>query len=459
MDKICALILAAGKGTRMHSPTPKVLHKLLGEPMLGLVHHNLEPLFGQNIYVLCGHGSQAVQKAYPAYQFILQTEQLGTAHAVQTALPKIVEAGFKQILVINGDAPLISTELIEQFIHKAASTDVAFATVKLDDPQAYGRVVRQGEKLVAIVEAKNYDQAKYGSPSGEINTGLYLLKTEVVSKLLPQIAKNELSGEYYLTDLVAIALAANYNVQAIESGSDAHLLGINTPKELLELEEILRAEIVANLISHGALLHSADLLRISPQSTVEPGAEITGPCEIYGASYISSGAEIESHCVLKDSTVAGGALIHSFSHLDHANVGQDCLVGPYARLRPGAILEEASHVGNFVELKKTRLGQGAKANHLTYLGDAKIGAHTNIGAGTITCNYDGFNKFPTEIGENAFIGSNTALVAPVKVGANALIGAGSTITHDVPESNLAISRSKQKNYPHKPFPREPETKD
>ena len=273
---------------------------------------------------------------------------------------------------------------------------------------------------------------------------------------MPHIAKHESSGEYYLTDLVALALKANYNVLALQCGFETHLLGINTPKELLELEEILRSEIVAKWIEQGVLIHAASQVRISHKAYLEPGVEITGPCEIYGASRIEQSAQIASHCVIKDSTVASLAKVHSFSHLEKAQVGPNCLVGPYARLRPGAILEESSHVGNFVELKKTRLGAHAKANHLTYLGDAEIGAKTNIGAGTITCNYDGFNKFPTKIGENAFIGSNTALVAPVTVGAGALVGAGSTITHDVPENNLAITRSKQKNFPHKPLPKEPD---
>ena len=233
----------------------------------------------------------------------------------------------------------------------------------------------------------------------------------------------------------------------VQCGNDTSLLGINSPLELSRCEEILRQRVNTALLTAGVMLHAPESVRISPLASVEPGVEITGPCEIYGKSVIHSGASIASHCVIRESVVAAGAEIRSFCHLERADVGPDTQVGPYARLRPGAVLEADSHVGNFVELKKARLGRGAKANHLTYLGDADIGAGSNIGAGTFTCNYDGKNKFQTRIGERAFIGSNTALVAPVRVGADTLIGAGSVITKDVPDGEMGIARGRQKNLP------------
>ncbi|MBO4335035.1 MAG: bifunctional UDP-N-acetylglucosamine diphosphorylase/glucosamine-1-phosphate N-acetyltransferase GlmU, partial [Desulfovibrio sp.] len=340
---------------------------------------------------------------------------------------------------------LLTEALTSRFLDEARGCELAFATVELADVGAYGRVVRKDGKI-AIVEAKDYDESLYGRPTGEINVGLYWLSLELAARLLPKLSPSAKSGEYYITDLVALALEAGARVSAIVLGNDQRLLGVNSPRELSEMEEFLRREIVQQLLAKGVICHAPDLVRVGPLAEVEAGSELTGPCEIYGQSHIACGAEIASHCVIEDSSLAGGARIHSFSHLSGAQVGAGALVGPYARLRPGAVLEEDSHVGNFVELKKARLGRGAKANHLSYLGDASIGQGSNIGAGTITCNYDGKNKHRTEIGEQAFIGSNTALVAPVSVGAGALIGAGSTITHDVPANNLSVARAKQKNY-------------
>ena len=242
-------------------------------------------------------------------------------------------------------------------------------------------------------------------------------------------------------------MAEKYDVQGVRCGRDDGLMGVNSPLELERMEETLRERRVHDLLAAGVIIHAAGSVRVGPLAHVEAGVEITGPCEIYGRSRILRGASIASHCVLRDSVVSSGARVHSFSHLEGAEVGEGALVGPYARLRPGAVLEAQSHVGNFVELKKTRLGQGAKANHLSYLGDAEIGAGSNIGAGTITCNYDGKNKHLTQIGRRAFIGSNTALVAPVSVGDEALVGAGSVITRDVPAGELGIAREKQKNLP------------
>ena len=449
MPKTAALILAAGKGTRMHSDKPKVLQTLLGEPMLACVLEALRPVFGEDVWIVAGHRADLVQAAFPQARFVLQKEQLGTGHALLQALPALTEAGCSQVLVVNGDVPLLSESLVRQFLAEGMGADLAFATIEVDNPGAYGRVVRRDDAVTAIVEAKDYDPALLGPASNEVNAGMYLCDLAAAAQLLPQVGNKNKSGEYYITDLVALAVARKYRVRGVRCGRDAALLGVNAPRELAQMEETLRTRIVEGLLDAGVMLHAPDAVRVGPRALVEPGAELTGPCEIYGVSRVARGASVASHCLIRDCELAAGAEVRSFSHLEGAVVGPGALVGPFARLRPGEVLEEASHVGNFVELKKTRLGRGAKANHLTYLGDAAIGAGSNIGAGTITCNYDGKHKYQTFIGERAFIGSNTALVAPVSVGEGALVGAGSVITKDVPAGELAIARGRQKNLPRK----------
>lgn len=446
--KTTALILAAGRGTRMHSDAPKVLAGVLGDPMLRHVREALRPAFGDDVIVVTGHGADLVERALPGGRFVRQEEQLGTGHAVQCALPALKADGCRRVFVVNGDAPLLTPDIVASFLEGAAGADLAFASIVLDDPAAYGRIIRDAEgRVTGIVEAKDYDAARLGPAGGEVNAGMYVMDLALAERLLPRLKADNAGGEYYLTDLVALALADGGDVRGIPCGRDERLLGVNSPGELAAAEEILRAATAARLLDSGVRLHAPDLVRVSPLSTVEPGADITGPCEIRGASRIGRGAVIESHCVIRDSVVEGGAEIRSFSHLENAHVGRGALVGPYARLRPGADLGEESHVGNFVELKKARLGRGAKANHLSYLGDADIGAGTNIGAGTITCNYDGRDKHRTVIGERAFIGSNSAMVAPVTVGSDTLVGAGSVITQDVPDGHWGIARGRQRNIP------------
>lgn len=442
-----ALVLAAGKGTRMHSPRPKVLQTLLGEPMLGHMFGALRPVFGEAVWAVIGHGADLIRAAFAdsSPRFVEQKEQLGTGHALMTALPALKAAGLERVLVVNGDMPLLTTRVVENFLRDAEGADAAIATLKLPKPGAYGRVVRHQGRVTAIVEAKDYDSSLYGPESHEVNVGLYLFKLDVLEALLPQLSNANKNHEYYITDLVALAVARRLVVTGLDCGSDPNLLGVNTPVELARSESLLRRKLILGHLEAGVIMHMPETVVVGPFVTLEPGAELHGPCEIYGASHIASGASVGPHCLLKDVTVASGAEIRPFSHLEGARVGENCLVGPFARLRPDAVLEEASHVGNFVELKKVRLGRGAKANHLTYLGDAEIGAESNIGAGTITCNYDGTRKHRTVIGEKAFIGSNTALVAPVTVGSEALVGAGSVITHDVPDGALSIARGRQRN--------------
>ncbi|MEG6505006.1 bifunctional UDP-N-acetylglucosamine diphosphorylase/glucosamine-1-phosphate N-acetyltransferase GlmU [Nitratidesulfovibrio sp. 1201_IL3209] len=449
-----ALILAAGKGTRMHSDKPKVLQSILGEPMLRFVYDALEPLFGGNVWTVIGHQADMVRAAFKGedHRFVVQEKQLGTGHALQAAWDELKGAGLDRVVVVNGDTPLLPTSTVATFLKEAMDADVAFMTLTLPDPGAYGRVVRHNRRVVAIVEAKDYDETLYGPEPDEINAGIYCLRMDAVEKLLPRLTNANKSGEYYITDLVGLAVAERMDVIGVECGQDPNLLGVNDPAELIRSEALVRARIALNWIEKRVLIHAPETVRISPRAVLEPGAELYGPCEIYGASRIARAAVVHSHCWLRDAVVAEGAAVHPFSHVEKAEIGPGCVVGPYARLRPGAVMEEGARVGNFVEMKKARLCKGAKANHLTYLGDAEVGPGANIGAGTITCNYDGAHKHQTVIGEGAFIGSNSALVAPVTIGARSLVGAGSVITKDVPDDSLAIARGRQTTMPRRGNP-------
>lgn len=445
---ITALVLAAGKGTRMHSPRPKVLQTLLNEPMLYYVYAALAPLFQNNVLTVIGHGADEVEAAFPEMKgtFVEQKEQLGTGHALQVSWEAVKATGATHCLVINGDTPLVTSEALGRLADVAGCCDLAFMTITPRAPGAFGRVVRSHERhIMAIVEAKDYDLNVHGPITGEVNAGIYLLNVESMGVLLGELKNENKSGEYYITDLVELAVQKGMTVEGVQCGDDLSLMGINSPRELVTAENALRRQIVESLIDEGVLIHNPDTVVIGPKVKVEPGAEIFGHCEIYGKSSVAAGARMGSYCHITDATFAAGCDIRPFCHIEGAEVGPDAWAGPYARLRPGAVLKKGARVGNFVEMKKAVLGEGAKAGHLTYLGDTEVGAGANIGAGTITCNYDGKNKFTTVIGEGAFIGSNTALVAPVSVGKNALVGAGSTITKDVPDEGTGIARGKQVN--------------
>ncbi|MBU1039525.1 MAG: bifunctional UDP-N-acetylglucosamine diphosphorylase/glucosamine-1-phosphate N-acetyltransferase GlmU [Proteobacteria bacterium] len=445
-----AVILAAGKGTRMHSDKPKVLQSLLGETMLGLVAHAAKGAAAQVLTVV-GHGVDQVRKAHPelAEGFVLQERQLGTGHALQVAWDRVRASGATHCLVLNGDTPLVTPEAVEDLLETTRlGSDLAFISAVLPEAGAYGRVLRgSAGEVTGIVEAKDYDPGRDGPDTGEVNTGLFCLNIAAMENFLFSITDANRAGELYITDLVALAVEAGLRVHALRREDAGTLMGINSPLELAQAEETLRADIVARLLSSGAILHQSASIVVGPFAVVEPGAELTGPCRVLGATRISRGARVGAFCQLTDSIIAPGCEVREFSHLESAHLEAGAIAGPYARLRPGALLMENARVGNFVEMKKAVLGPGAKANHLTYLGDAAIGAGANIGAGTITCNYDGVNKHKTDIGAGAFIGSNTALVAPVRVGENTIVGAGSVITKDVPDGALGIARARQSNLP------------
>ena len=452
-----ALVLAGGKGTRMYSDSPKVLLRVLEEPVLYYVYESLGPAFGSAVWTIIGHGAEAVRQAFPEKtgKMILQEQQLGTGHALSVAWPYLVEAGLTHVLVVNGDTPQIPGDTLEQFCASCAGkggkipADLAFMTLELDNPGSFGRVVRDRGRVQAIVEAKDFLPELHGQEPNEVNAGIYWLSVAAIGPLLSLLRDNNKSRELYITDLVGHAVEKGLTVRGVVCGHDARLNGVNTPQELVAAEESIRADIVARHQAAGVFVRAPDSVRIGPKVQIGRGAALTGPCELYGATSLGAGARVDSHCKIENSSIATGVHIKSFSFLDSAEVGAGAIVGPYARLRPGAVLEESVHVGNFVEVKKSLLRKGAKVNHLTYIGDAEVGEASNVGAGTITCNYDGVNKYRTVIGKGAFIGSNTSLVAPVEIGENALVGAGSVITKSIPDGQMGIARGRQMVLPRK----------
>ena len=445
---IIAVILAAGKGTRMHSDRPKALQTLLGETMLGCVAHTAAQVAGRVLTVV-GHGHELVRKTHPelAEGFVLQAEQKGTGHALQTAWEQVRASGARHCLVLNADAPLVTTADLDELLGAAREgSEIAFLTTVLPDAGSFGRVLRGEDGAVrGIVEAKDFDPARHGADTGEVNTGIFCLAVGAVEEALFSLTSANRAGEYYITDLVAHGVVSGLKVHALKREAALELLGVNSPLELSQAEERLRSATARRLLEAGVILHHPESVVVGPRAQVAPGAELTGPCRVLGASSIGRGAKLGAFCQVTDSVLEPGCEVREHCHLEGARLSPGSIAGPYARLRPGAQVQQNARVGNFVEMKKSVLGPGAKASHLTYLGDAQVGAGANIGAGTITCNYDGVNKHVTQIGPGAFIGSNTALVAPVRVGENALVGAGSVITKNVPDQALGIARARQSN--------------
>ncbi len=435
------VILAAGKGTRMHSDLPKVLHKLAGEPLLAHVLARARALNPTRIVVIYGHGGDAVPNALAAPDLLwaLQSPQRGTGHAVMQALPHLIDS--VPTLVLYGDVPLTESATLAQLIAPAAQGALALLTVDLADPTGYGRIVREAGRVTRIVEHKDADEATRSIR--EVNTGILAAPTPALRRWLAGLSDNNAQREYYLTDIVAAAVAEGVTVQAAQPAFEWETLGVNSRAQLAQLERIHQRRQAEALMEAGVAL--ADPARIDIRGSLECGRDvfIDVGCVFEGAVRLGSGVSIGPNCVLRDTTVDNGAQVLAFSHLDQAAVGSNARVGPYARLRPGTELGEGSHVGNFVEMKATRLGPGSKANHLAYVGDAEVGARVNIGAGTITCNYDGVNKHRTIIEDDAFIGSDTQLVAPVRVGRGATLGAGTTLTRDAPADQLTVSRARQ----------------
>ncbi|WP_027858490.1 bifunctional UDP-N-acetylglucosamine diphosphorylase/glucosamine-1-phosphate N-acetyltransferase GlmU [Marinobacterium jannaschii] len=438
------VILAAGQGSRMKSALPKVLHAVGGKPMVQHVIDNASALESASVHVVVGHGADQVKATLEgqAVSFALQAEQLGTGHAVAQALPQV--AADSVVLVLYGDVPLTKTETMAELVDIAAGGNLGLLTVDLQDPTGYGRIVRnEGDEVVAIVEHKDASDAQ--KAIREVNTGILAVSAAKLNDWLPQLSSENAQGEYYLTDIIAMAAQQGVSIQAIQPETEQEVQGVNNRVQLAELERWYQLRRAETLMLSGATL--ADPARIDVRGEVELGTDIRIDVNVVleGNVRIGSNVVIESNCVIRNSAIGDGTVIKANSVLEDAVVGEQCDIGPFARLRPATVLADKAKVGNFVETKKVTIGEGSKVNHLTYIGDAVIGKDVNVGAGTITCNYDGVNKSLTEIGDGAFIGSNSSLVAPVKVGAGATVGAGSTVTKEVADNELAVARGKQIN--------------
>ena len=440
--KITAVLLAAGQGTRMKSDLPKVLHPLCGKPMLWHVLEALKEVTTEPPVVVVGHGAEEVTKYLGELaRTVLQEPQLGTGHAVQQAMPAVPDDHL--VLILFGDVPLVQADTMQRLVEAAAGGEaLGVLSVRMQDPTGYGRIVRDRAGTVArIVEHKDANQKERAID--EVNTGLMAASAKRMREWLTQLRNDNAQGEYYLTDVVVLAAKAGLKVNVIPADSEDEVLGVNDKVQLAEVESIYRRRRATELMLQGVTL--VDPARFDARGPVTAGRDVHIDVNVVLEGKVSLGnrVRIGPNVLIRDSVIDDDAEIHANCVLDKARVGARAVVGPYARLRPHAVLHEEVHVGNFVEVKKSELHRGAKANHLTYLGDATVGEKVNVGAGTITCNYDGVNKFRTEIGAGAFIGSGSMLVAPVKIGAGATIGAGSTITKDAPDDKLTLERSKQ----------------
>ena len=441
--KLNIVILAAGQGTRMKSAMPKVLHPLAGFPLVQHVINTSKELNPEEINVVYGHGGEQVQQQINdlSINWVLQAEQLGTGHAVDQATDKLKDD--QLVLILYGDVPLIKRDTLSKLLEQAKD-GFSLLTVFLENPQGYGRIVRNKKGLVEnITEEK--DASEEIKKINEVNTGILAVKAKLLKNWLNQLDNNNAQEEYYLTDVIAMAVKDGYTIQTTQPDNEYEVMGVNNRLQLAELERHYQQERAKQLMTDGITL--ADPARIDIRGTLTHGKDITIDINtvIEGNVSIGNNVSIGANCVIKDSKIADDVVILPMSILDNASVGKASKVGPFARLRPGAVLSDKTHIGNFVEIKKSFVGVGSKVNHLTYIGDSMIGKNVNIGAGTITCNYDGANKHQTVIGDNVFVGSATQLVAPVKIGKNATLGAGSTITTDVAEDELAITRVKQKS--------------
>ncbi len=441
--KLSVIILAAGAGTRMRSVKPKVLHRLAGIPMVEHVYNTSKSLGAKQVQVVYGHGGDLLKQQCQHFnvEWALQAEQLGTAHAVQQASPNI--NGDDVALILYGDVPLIKTETLETLIKNVSANNVSLLTVELDDPTGYGRIVREHGKVISIVEHK--DATEDVKVIKEVNTGILAVNAAYLTACLNKIDNNNVQGEYYLTDIIALAVEDGNEVYTTQVEHSYEVEGVNDRKQLARLERIFQRGIAENLLIDGVGLADPDRLDVRGELTVGSDSFIDVNCVFEGKVVLGTGVNIGPGCVIKDSTIDNDCTIKPYSVIEDATLEKRVEIGPFSRIRPGTQLRENSRVGNFVEIKNTVLGKNSKAGHLSYLGDSEIGKDVNIGAGTITCNYDGANKFKTVIKEGAFIGSDTQLVAPVTIGKNATIAAGTTVTKDTEDGTLTLSRTAQKS--------------
>jgi bifunctional UDP-N-acetylglucosamine pyrophosphorylase/glucosamine-1-phosphate N-acetyltransferase len=439
------VILAAGKGTRMQSSLPKVLHKIAGRSMLGHVVDSIDSLGSEaKKIIVTGHGAALVEQQFQGGDtlFVQQKEQLGTGHAVQMALPVLDDHAV--VVVLYGDVPLIRPTTINAMLEVVSDTQMGLLTVDLDNPHGYGRIVRSDEGAIeAIVEQKDATQEQLEIT--EVNTGVLALQARHLRQWLPKITNDNAQKEYYLTDLIAIACSHDVEIVSVNPDSAAEVEGVNNRQQLSRLERDYQYQMAVKLMQSGTSL--ADPARFDQRGKLVAGTDnfIDVNCVFEGDVTLGNNVSIGPNCVIVDSVIGDGVEIKANTVIDSAGVGDHAVIGPFARLRPGTQLAANTKVGNFVETKKAIVGQGSKINHLSYVGDATLGDNVNIGAGTITCNYDGVNKHQTELNDNVFVGSNSTLVAPVTVERGGFVAAGSTVTREVPSDSLAVGRAKQRN--------------
>lgn len=456
------IILAAGKGTRMNSDLPKVLHKVAGQAMLAHVIDTARQLSPDAIHVVIGHGAEHVKQTIKDddIKWCSQEQQLGTGHAVQQALPNI-KSDQQNVLILYGDVPLLKTETLQQLVNELSNKQLVLLSAVLEDPTGYGRIVRESSKasyaqgevqrnangeinsneVQAIVEQKDADPATLNIK--EINSGILAAQAGDLKNWLANVSNNNAQEEYYLTDCIALAVQQKQKVEGIICNDEQEILGVNNKMHLAQVERIFQQRIAEKLMTNGVTI--IDPARIDIRGTLQTGKDIEIDINsiFIGDNILGDGVTIGANTVVINSHISAGTNILPNCHIENAKIGQNCELGPFARIRPDTVLAENVKVGNFVEIKKANVKTGSKINHLSYIGDSDLGKDVNIGAGTITCNYDGANKHRTIIGDNVFVGSDTQFIAPVTIGDGATIGAGSTITKDSPEQKLTLARSKQ----------------
>lgn len=441
MNKLNIVILAAGKGTRMYSDKPKVLHALAGKAILAHVIDGAKQLKPEKMIVVYGFGGEEVKEAFADEQitWVNQAEQLGTGHAVQQAAPYLDQDAVSLILL--GDVPLVNAATCKTLV-SLAKDKLVIQSFHKQDPTGYGRIVRNLKaNVTAIVEHK--DASDVQRQITEVNTGIMAMPNWYLQQWLKQLNNNNAQNEYYLTDIVALAVAQGIEVAAEITTDEWSVTGINSKMDLQQIERIYQQRNAEKLMQQGVTLSDSARIDVRGQLTCERDVEIDVNCVFEGKVHLATGVKVGANCVIKNAQIAAGACLAAFTHVDDTKIGENARIGPFARLRPGTVLAAETHVGNFVELKNAQIDIGSKINHLSYVGDSTVGKYVNIGAGTITCNYDGANKFRTVIEDGVFVGSDTQLVAPITIGKNATIGAGSTITRNVPADTLTICRAKE----------------
>lgn len=440
---LSVVILAAGKGTRMKSNLPKVLHPVAHKPMVQHVIDAAASLSSENISLVYGHGGEQLQQALSdnKVHWVLQAEQLGTGHAVKVAEEYMPDND--TVLILYGDVPLIQTSTLERLLAVKPEQGVALLTVTLDNPTGYGRIIRENDQVVGIVEQKDANETQLKVT--EVNTGIMAVNGDLLKSWLSNLSSDNAQGEYYLTDIIAMAKQAGYEIKTAHPDNAMEVEGANNRVQLAALEREYQKREVETLMLAGASMRDPARIDVRGDVTVGHDVELDINVIFEGVVTLGNNVSVGPNCVLKDCVIGDGTVIEANTLIDQAQVGKNAQIGPFARLRPNAVVQDKAKVGNFVEMKKSTLGVGSKANHFSYLGDATIGAGVNIGAGVITANYDGVNKFKTIIGDNAFVGTNSTLVAPIVIEDNGFVAAGSTVTKNIEQDGLAIARGKQRN--------------